>query len=135
MRRFTNWAAWIAVIVVVGLAALNLKTLSTPAPIDLLVAHIEAPLGLVLLGLAGVLAAVFFIATLQNQVGSLMETRKLLKEIQRVQALADEAEASRMETLRQMIANEFRLVNERLAQLGSAPRLPPPPLLHEPSHS
>ena len=135
MRRFTNWAAWIAVIVVLGLAALNLKTLSTPAPLDLLVGNIEAPLGLVMLGLAGVLAAIFFIATLQNQVGSLMETRKLLKEIQRVQALADEAEASRMETLRQMIANEFRLVNERLTQLGSAPRLQPPPLLHEPSRS
>jgi uncharacterized integral membrane protein len=124
MRRFSNWAAWIAVIAVAGLAALNLNTLSTPAPIDLLVGRIEAPLGLVLLGLVAVLAAIFFIATLQNQVGSLMENRKLLKEIQRVQALADEAEASRMESLRQLIANEFRLMNDRMNKLAPQPLLP-----------
>ena len=64
MQRLSNWAAWIAVIAVAGLAALNLNTLSTPAPIDLLVGRIEAPLGLVLLGLVAVavFAAVAYLA-------------------------------------------------------------------------
>ena len=54
-----------------------------------------------------------------------METRKLLKEIQRVQELADKAEASRIENLHQLISTEFRLLNERM---GSAS------VVHMPSH-
>jgi uncharacterized integral membrane protein len=116
MRRFSNWAAWIAVIAIGALAVLNLETLSTPASIDLVLGRVEAPLGLVMLGLVGVLAAVFLVATLHNQIGSLMENRRLLKEIQRVQALADQAEASRMDHLQQLIASEFRALNNRLNQ-------------------
>ncbi|MFO1324397.1 MAG: LapA family protein [Burkholderiales bacterium] len=120
MKRISNILAWGAVVVAAGLVALNWATLMTPAPLNLVVAEIHAPVGIVMLSLAGVLVALFFVAYLQNQIGSLLETRRLLKEIQRVQDLADKAEASRIENLHQMIATEFRLLNERLGSIGAS---------------
>lgn len=117
MKRISNILAWGALAIVAALCALNWNTLSATAPLDLVLWQVQAPLGIVLLGMAAVLLGFFMIAYLYNQIGALMETRKLLKEIQRVQQLADKAEASRIENLHQLISTEFRLLNERM---GSA---------------
>lgn len=117
MKRISNLLAWGALAIVGALCVLNWGTLSAEAPLDLVLWQIQAPLGIVLLSVAGVMFAFFMMAYLYNQIGSLLETRKLLKEIQRVQELADKAEASRMENLHQLISTEFRLLNERM---GSA---------------
>lgn len=122
MQRITNWIAWSVVAVIALLAVLNWGTLMMPAPIDLLVMRIEAPLGVVMLALTGVLIGFFLLATLGNQIGSLLETRKLLKEVQRLQALADQTEASRMQTLQQLMTSEFRLLNERFDKLPNDSR-------------
>jgi len=120
MQRLSNWLAWGLVAVVIAFAALNLQTLMTPAPINLVAMRIDAPLGLLLLGVMALVVVLFFFALLRNQIGSLLETRRLLKEIQRVQGLADQAEASRLENLHQMIVGEFGLLNERLNALSPA---------------
>lgn len=125
MKRISNIFAWGALAIIAALCVLNWPTLSAQAPLDLVLWQVQAPLGVVLLGMAGVLLGVFMIAYLYNQIGSLMETRKLLKEIQRVQELADKAEASRIENLHQLISTEFRLLNERM---GSAS------VVHMPNH-
>lgn len=117
MKRVSNLLAWGALAIVAALCFLNWQTLTARAPLDLVLWQGEAPLGIVLLAMAGVLLAFFLFAYLNNQISSLLENRKLLKEIQRVQALADKAEASRMENLHQLISTEFRLLNERM---GSA---------------
>lgn len=114
MKRVSNLLAWGALVIVAALCVLNWHTLMATAPLDMVVWQGDAPLGLVLLAVAGVLLAFFLFAYLSNQISSLLEHRKLLKEIQRVQALADKAEASRMENLHRLIATEFRLLNERL---------------------
>jgi hypothetical protein len=121
MNRLSNVVAWGVAAVVAALALVNWSTLMAPAPLDLLLMRIQAPLGVVMLGLAAVLAALFFFAYLYNQIGSMLEANRLLKEIQRVQGLADKAEASRIEALHQLIAAEFRSVNERLSQLSAQP--------------
>jgi ABC-type multidrug transport system fused ATPase/permease subunit len=120
MTRVINLLAWGMVAVVAALAALNWPTLMTPAPLNLVVATVSVPLGAVMLGLSAVLVALFFVAYLRNQIGSLLETRKLLQEIQRVQNLADKAEASRVENLHQLISSEFRRVHERLNTVPQA---------------
>ncbi len=119
MNRILNLLAWGAVVVIAALAVLNWSTLTAPAPLDLVIAQVQAPLGVVLLGVTAVLAAMFLVASLQNQIGSLLETRRLLKEIKRVQDLADKAEASRVESLHEHMATEFRQLNERIASLGA----------------
>lgn len=117
MKRVSSILAWGALAIVAALCFLNWHTLTAPAVLDLVVWKGEAPLGVVLLAMAGVLLAFFLVALLNNQIGSLLESRRLLKEIQRVQALADKAEASRIENLHQLISTEFRLLNDRM---GSA---------------
>ena len=57
------------------------------------------------------------VVTLRGQLGSLLESRRLLKDVQRLQGLADQAEASRIESLHQLIATEFRQLNERVSSL------------------
>lgn len=121
MKRLSTALAWIAMVIVVGLGALNWSTLMAAAPLNLVVAQVQAPLGVVVIGLAGVLLALFFVAYLRNQIGSLLETRKLLMEVQRVQALADKAEASRIDNLQHLMVTEFRMLNERLAATTAAP--------------
>lgn len=121
MKRVSNILAWGVLVIVAALCVLNWPTLSALAPLDLVLWQVNAPLGVVLLAVAGVLLLLFLIAYLRNQIGSLLETRKLLKEIQRVQSLADKAEASRIENLHQLISTEFRLLNERMASATVMP--------------
>jgi ABC-type multidrug transport system fused ATPase/permease subunit len=125
MKRLTNFLALGAVIGVAALAALNWSTLMVPATLDLVVTQVQVPLGATMLGLAGVLVALLFVAYLSNQIGSLLETRKLLQEIHRVQNLADKAEASRLENLHHLIATEFRLLDERLSAALATRNVPP----------
>lgn len=120
MGRVLNLLAWGAVAVIVALSALNWSVLAAPAQLDLVIAHVQVPLGVTLLGVTAVLAALFLVASLQNQIGSLLETRRLFKEVKRVQDLADRAEASRIESLHEHLASEFRQLNERLDSLGAA---------------
>jgi len=120
MGRVLNLLAWGAVAVIVALSALNWSVLAAPAQLDLVIAHVQVPLGVTLLGVTAVLAALFLVASLQNQIGSLLETRRLFKEVKRVQDLADRAEASRIESLHEHLATEFRQLNERIASLDAA---------------
>ena len=120
MKQLTSLVAWTAAALVAALAALNWSTLMAPALVNLVIYEIQLPLGVVMLGLAGGVAALFFVAYLQQQISSLRETRRLLKEIQRVQDLADKAEASRIEGLQQMVAHEFKQLNGRLGPLLDA---------------
>jgi len=119
MERISHWLAWSAVAVIVLFSGLNWTALTTPTSLNLLVAEISAPVGIILLGMTAVFVALFFIATLYTRISNLMESRRMLKELQRVQEVADKAEASRMENMHQMIATEFRHLNERLTHLES----------------
>lgn len=130
MNKLGNVVVAMSLIIVAVLVVLNWSSLMIPAPLNLIVAQVQAPLGVVMLGLAVVMVTLFLVAYLRNQIATLLETRKLHKEIervqeemQRVQGLADNAEASRVENLHQLIATEFRLLNERLGPV-SAEQLP-----------
>lgn len=115
MKRTSTLIAWAAVVLVSALAVLNWTALTATAPLNLVVAEIQAPLGVLLLAVSAMLTALFLVAHLRTQIGAMLEARKLLKEIQRVQELADKSEASRVESLRQLIVAEFRQLDERLS--------------------
>lgn len=120
MERFTHWSAWLIVALTLVFAALNWSALSNMTDIDLLVINIQAPMGVILLGLVSVLALVFFMATLQSRVSALMESRRLQQELRAARETADQAEASRMEALQRVMLSEFRLLNERFTKLEEA---------------
>lgn len=85
---------------IAALAALNWGTLAAPTAVSFGVTVVQAPLGLIMLGLT-VLLAVFFVAYVVYLQGSvLVETRRHTKELQAQRELADNAEASRFTELR-----------------------------------
>lgn len=119
MKKIISWLAWTSLALLAALAALNWPAMMAVSAINLVVTEVQLPLGLLMLALAAVPTALFFVAYLHQQISTLMETRRLLREVQRAHELADKAEASRIDGLRQVMTEQFRSVNERLDSLGA----------------
>ncbi len=113
----------LVVAAIAALAALNWYTLSALTVVSFGVLTLEAPLGLIMLGLTALLAA-FFLAYVLSLHGSvLMDTRRHTKEMQVQRELADKAEASRFTELRTFLEAQHQRSHselmERLALLES----------------
>ena len=89
------------VLVFVGLfAAINWEVFSALTPLSLGFMTVQAPLGLIMLGLIAFLCVLFTVWVISLQAGSLMDARRQTKELQAQRELADKAEASRFTQLR-----------------------------------
>jgi hypothetical protein len=89
-------------LVLVAIAAfvmLNWNAFMTPTTISLGVAVVQAPLGLVMLGLLVFLSASFLLFVVYMQTSALFERRRREKELQAHRELADKAETSRFTEL------------------------------------
>lgn len=87
---------------------LNWTTILAPTTLDLGVADVNAPLGLVMLGMIAVLTALFLVFIVYLQTSVLFEARRHAKELQTNRELADKAEASRFTELRQFMDAEIQ---------------------------
>ncbi|MES2547706.1 MAG: LapA family protein [Pseudomonadota bacterium] len=87
---------------------LNWSTIMAPTTLNLAVAEVNAPLGLVMLGILAVLTAVFLTFIVYLQTSVLFEARRHAKELQTNRELADKAEASRFTELRQFMDAEIQ---------------------------
>ena len=96
----------LVVAAIAALAALNWHTLSALTVVSLGVMTVEAPLGLIMLGLTILLAAFFLVYVLSLQGSVLMDTRRHTKEMQVQRELADKAEASRFTELRTFLEGQ-----------------------------
>jgi uncharacterized integral membrane protein len=105
----------LVLLLVAGFVAANLPAFTAPTTLSLLVARIEAPLGLVMLGLQGLVLGVFAVYVAMWQGAVLLQTLRHTKELQAQRALADQAEASRFTELRAVLHEEFERV---AAQIG-----------------
>lgn len=126
MKRIVAWLAWISIALVAALVLRNLPAMMEPAPFNLVFTEVQLPLGLLALALAALPLALFLLAYLNQQISTLVETRRLLRELQRAHERADQAEASRIEALRQWLEQEFRTVHRRLDGAGAEPAAEPP---------
>ena len=88
------------VLATAALAALNWVALSTPSSINFGVTSVEAPLGLIMLGLTTALVVVFVAYVVYPHSSVMLETRRHSKEMSAQRELADKAEASRFTELR-----------------------------------
>lgn len=93
----------LTMLAIAALAVLNWGALSAPVAVSLGVTTLEAPLGLVMLGLTALLAIVGVAYVLSLQGSVLLETRRHTKELQAQRELADKAEASRFTELRTVL--------------------------------
>lgn len=86
---------------------LNWGAFMTPTSLTLGIADVQAPLGLVMLGLLLFMLAVFLVYVVYLQTTVLMDARLSNKEVQHHRKLADQAEASRFTELRTFLELEL----------------------------
>ena len=98
----------LVVAAIATLAALNWYTLSALTVVSFGVMTMEAPLGLIMLGLTILLAAFFLAYVLGLQGSVLMDNRRHSKEMQAQRELADKAEASRFTELRTFLEGQHQ---------------------------
>lgn len=122
MRTRTLIVVLIVVLVAI-FAALNWSAFAAPTALSLGVATIQAPLGLVMLGLVAVVVLAFAVYMAVWQGGVLLETRRHAKELQAQRALADQAEGSRFTELRGVMHDELERLTARIAQTQEELRL------------
>ncbi|MBU1405424.1 MAG: LapA family protein [Proteobacteria bacterium] len=90
----------IVLVAIAAFAALNWSAFMAPATLSLGVANIQAPLGLVMLGMTAFLVVLFLVFVVYLQTSLLFDTRRNARELQACHELADQAEASRFTELR-----------------------------------
>jgi hypothetical protein len=89
-------------------ALLNWGAFSAPTTLSLGVAQVQAPLGLIMLVVTGLVSALFLVYIVFQQAGVIVEARRYAKELQSHRELADKAEASRFTELRGYLGEEFK---------------------------
>ncbi len=101
---------------IVVFAAVNWSVIMTPTTVSLLVADVQAPLGLVLLGVTVLITALFLIFVVYLQTNVLLDARRHSRELGAQRELADKAEASRFTDLRSYLDVELRKLGEQVAE-------------------
>ncbi len=128
MKQLHSLFTLLALLLLAAAAALtvmNWPALNTMASWQLGFTEVQLPVGAVILVLAALLFAPLVLAYLRLALGSLIDTRRMVADVQRLQTLADQAEASRIDGLRDFIGREFNRLQARLDSLptdaGQAP--------------
>ncbi len=108
------------ILLAVGLfAAINWNSFMTPTNLWLLVTSVNAPLGIVMLGVTAFLTAVFLVFIAYLQASMLTETRRFEKELHAQRKLAEEAETSRITELHTFLKTELAKMEQRSAAVES----------------
>ena len=96
-------------------AFLNWTVFNAPTVLNLGFAEVNAPLGLIMLIVTGVVSALFLVYIVLQQAGVILETRRYAKELKSHRDLADSAEASRFTELRNHLEAELRRIETQSA--------------------
>ena len=94
-------------------ALINWQAFMAPTQLSLGFAQVQAPLGLIMLVLTGLMTALFLVYIVFQQAGVILEARRYAKEMKAHRELADRAEASRFTELRAFLEAELRRIEER----------------------
>ncbi|MEZ5644468.1 MAG: LapA family protein [Burkholderiaceae bacterium] len=103
----------IALLLVTGFVALNLDEVFRPTTLNFAFTDVQAPLGLVLLGMLAVLLVIFLVLIVFTQTSHLIEVRKISREAAEQRKLADQAEASRFTGLKEYLQSELTAMEGR----------------------
>lgn len=106
------------ILLVAAFAALNLEAILAPTTLNFAVTEVQAPLGLVLLGMLAVLTLLFLAALAYQATLHLMEVRRVTREIAEQRTLADKAEASRFTELQRFLQAEMQATAARELDLS-----------------
>jgi uncharacterized integral membrane protein len=115
--KFLNFILLIVLVALLVFAAVNWQAIVTPVPLSLLFTDAEAPLGLILLTITGILTILFLSYVVYMQSATIMLRRKLNKELEEQRKLADQAEASRFTELRAFLTTELQKLNTQSSEV------------------
>jgi uncharacterized integral membrane protein len=123
-----SWIILVALVLLAIFAAANWALLTAPAPLNLIVATVDGPPGMVLLCAIVLFVVLYTVYALSVRTTALIETRRQMKALESQRELAETAEASRFTALGSRLDEEFArlraLVDEtRTQSLGRAEAL------------
>lgn len=101
-------------------AAINWKAFMAPTALSLIFGSVEAPLGLILLMVVGLLTLLFLLYVVYLQSSVLVENRRNARELQAQRGLAEQAEVSRINQLRSFLESELRRLGEKSEESKAA---------------
>ncbi len=111
----------IVVLVLLGLfAGLNWPAFTAPTILNLLFAKVQAPLGLVMLGVILALTLLYVLFSLGVEASALIEVRRYARELYQVRKQLENEEESRFLQLKGFLEAEFARQGETQAQLSKA---------------
>ena len=99
--------------------AVNWSAFTTPTTLSLIFATVEAPLGLVLLGMFVLLSALFLIYVVYLQSSVLFDTRRHARELNSQRELAEHAEISRIHDLRSYLESQLQTLGKQSEQFNA----------------
>lgn len=102
--------------VVALFAALNWSAFTAPTSLHFGFGTVDAPLGLIMLGFTVVLSLLFLIFIIYLQTTVILEGRRHTRELQSHRDLAEQAESSRYNQLRQFLEAELQKSAQQSAQ-------------------
>jgi uncharacterized integral membrane protein len=88
-------------------AALNWSVFTAPASLNLLVASVEAPLGIIMLGITAAVTLFYALLVAWRETSVLLESRHYAKALETQRQVAESAEASRYADLRAFLEREL----------------------------
>lgn len=106
------------ILLVAGFVALNFAQILQPTALSFGFTEVQAPLGLVLLGMLALVLIVFLAALVYQQTTHMMEVRRITREAAEQRNLADKAEASRFTELRSFLQAEMQATAAREIDLA-----------------
>jgi uncharacterized integral membrane protein len=97
-------------------ATVNWSVITAPTTVSLLFADIQAPLGLIMLGLILLVTVLFLAFAVYLQTTVLLDARRHSRELKGQRELADQAEASRFTELRNFLETELHKLQEQVLE-------------------
>lgn len=98
-------------------AAVNWEAVTTPTTLSLVFATVQAPLGLIMLGLAAILTVLFLVFLVYLQASAIIEARRYARELRAQGGLVEQAETSRFTELRSFLEAELPKLADQTANL------------------
>jgi len=118
--RFRTLFVFLLLVATGLFALLNWQAFTAPTTLSLGFGSVEAPIGLVMLGVVFVLGAMCLAVVIYVQGTAMVDTRRHTKELQAQRELADTAEASRFTELRTFIDNGLLVMSRTSNDMKAA---------------
>ncbi len=120
--RTRTLLAVLVLLLIVAFLGINWPVFSASAKVSFVFTSVEAPIGLVMLGILTLIALTVGTYSAVSWSAILLEFRRQAKELTAQRTLADQAEASRFTELRVAMHDELEHLADRMAQIHATLR-------------